>query len=265
MVALRTTAPVRIPFRDKTNPCNVLLMPKRRRILLLLAVGLLLFSAAAFFVTRPREPSHGGRALSKWLDDYGRPELFVTFPKAPARAENAIRQIGTNAIPHLLTWIAYEQPAWKARWYFRLNPLLRRLNQNWILTDRQEARAERATGALQLLGPNAAGAIPRLTRMMYEARIGGTKLRASRALSSLGPQALPPLLATLTNSQPQVIMVGLSGLRGLGSNAAPAVPTILNLLASSNFFVRVSATNALRRIAPQVLTNAAKAPTPPPL
>ena len=60
-----------------------------------------------------RQPSYQGRPLAYWLclknnddDDAVRDEPHF---------EEAIRAMGTNCLPYLLKWIAYELPAWKSK------------------------------------------------------------------------------------------------------------------------------------------------------
>lgn len=73
-------------------------------LLLTVVVGLFLV------ITRPDEPSYQGRSLSAWLDDNYQSKLMP--PRRPVaegtreRAENAIKMIGTNAIPTLLRMLA---------------------------------------------------------------------------------------------------------------------------------------------------------------
>jgi len=81
------------------------------------------------------------------------------------QAGDAIRHIGTNAIPCLLRWIRYDPPPWKATWYQTLAPLVRRLNPNWELRDKDDDRAASAMAAFQTLGPAAAGAVEALGRL----------------------------------------------------------------------------------------------------
>src|SRR6266478_5031865 len=93
----------------------------RRRLLYFLLVG----AGAAVVVSlawpRQREPEYKGRKLSEWAFLVTGPFPYhdSAFPKMP-EAEEAIRQIGTNALPWLLRWIRFdhpkpEPPAWKER------------------------------------------------------------------------------------------------------------------------------------------------------
>src|SRR6185436_14560086 len=73
--------------------------------------GLLVMVTVSFF--RERESSYNGRALSDWIKILSKRD---GSDLETARAESAIRQIGTNAIPWLLKWIEYEDSPRQAEW-----------------------------------------------------------------------------------------------------------------------------------------------------
>jgi HEAT repeat protein len=250
--------------------------------------------------------------LSEWARYRSGPGATIT------ESVKAIRHIGTNAVPHLLKWIAYEQPAeyeppaGKPRNY---NP--------------EAARAFDAVNVLRILGPEAAGAAEDLARLVTAPEAATTAGRAARALAHLGEKAFPTLLTALTNapinvradvageigtflhyggsygtntalaasglipclkeSNLRLVLLAISavseitnapalvvpaltdllqdsrehvqssaayGLEKFGEKARPAVPALANLLGSPNRDVRVCATQTLRRIEPQALTNA---------
>jgi len=66
------------------------------------------------FWPEKKEPEYRGKKLSEWLPTYDGPEVVWRRgdPWTPAGRE-ALRQIGTNAIPCLIRWIRYERPVWK--------------------------------------------------------------------------------------------------------------------------------------------------------
>ena len=136
-------------------------MRKRRLFLCLIGVALLVGVIVVVF-SPEREPEYEEIKLSEWLEQ----THFLVFNPGgisvtPKKAVHAIRQIGTNALPWLVQWIRYDQPAWKARLYQMINSKLR-----WNLFDKRVARAEGALGAFAALGPEAKGAIPQLTRVL---------------------------------------------------------------------------------------------------
>ena len=77
-------------------------VPKRWLILVVLVFGLLL----VLYLTSPTppEPSYKGRTLTEWCAIYCTAKTSPEAPKSDLRAEaaNAIRRIGSNAVPYLL-------------------------------------------------------------------------------------------------------------------------------------------------------------------
>jgi hypothetical protein len=75
---------------------------QKRRVYLILVVVVLAGVLVAVF-RRDREPEYGGKRLSEWVDGYA-------MQIRNAGSNEAIRHIGTNAVPYLLKWIRYETP-----------------------------------------------------------------------------------------------------------------------------------------------------------
>src|SRR5271165_4964166 len=71
----------------------------RRAVAIILAIALL---CGLMRFLQSREPSYQGQSLRYWLEQYE--YRFGQNPADPARreAEDAIRHIGTNALPYLL-------------------------------------------------------------------------------------------------------------------------------------------------------------------
>jgi hypothetical protein len=136
-------------------------MRKRRFYLLWIAMALAL-AAVLIWAISPSEPSYEGKRLSEWVHDFETPETAVGLRERDV----AIRKIGTNAIPHLLKWIAYKPPAWKTFFYRAGDSVLGQLNSNWELPDcSRSLRANAAFRALLLLGTNADCALPELEKI----------------------------------------------------------------------------------------------------
>jgi hypothetical protein len=87
---------------------------KRRRVILIL-LACLMAGVVAFIVwPGEREPEYQGKKLSEWLTLYSQTFSDESGRKeAHASAAQAVRHIGTNAIPYLLKWIRYETPDWR--------------------------------------------------------------------------------------------------------------------------------------------------------
>src|SRR6266436_6483630 len=103
---------------------------------------------------REREPVYQGKTLSQWLAPECRYE---------ASAE-AIREMGTNALPQLLSWATYETPLWRGtlcRASLRWSPRLAHM-----FYDKTGEYTGRATWGFYMLGPRASPAIPSLVRLI---------------------------------------------------------------------------------------------------
>jgi len=192
---------------------------RKRRIylgLLLLAVAI-----AAMVVFREPEPKCWGKRLSQWVDE------LPPYGHATTQAGNAVREIGTNSVPYLLKWIAYDPPLLKRIYYHVRRKLLKRPEE-----DPNEVRAEKALEAFYFLGPEGRAAIPRLCELVKDG--GG---RAECALAYLGKDGYEALWATLANSPRGLVgafdLVGHIGGTETGrmnEDALPAIPGLIRFL-----------------------------------
>src|SRR5260221_12098357 len=141
-------------------------MQKRRLYLLLIGVGLVGALLAGMF--RSREPEYGGKRLSEWVDIYAVTHLIAGWGSENREAVAAIRQLGTNAVPHLLKWIRYEVPPWKTTFDGIADRAPWRLKPAWMFSDKRVRLAEHAAWVFEVLGPDGEGAIPKLTLLLDE-------------------------------------------------------------------------------------------------
>src|SRR2546422_797856 len=89
---------------------------RRRLLFRLLMCALLLAGAALVAVSKlstKGEPAYAGRPLSEWVLLYARLDPVKAGSPATSEAAQAIRHIGTNALPLMVRWIQYEPPRWK--------------------------------------------------------------------------------------------------------------------------------------------------------
>lgn len=291
-------------------------------------LGVLVGIGVVAFWSGEKEPEYRGKRLSEWLREYRQP-LGARVPITSEEAADAVRHIGTNALPFLVKWIRDDEdmPKWKAQLfhvvYIWNSPSFPR-NQALEIIAHRQLLAHNATWAFEILGERARDAIPELIRVAKD----GNQLSAFKALmalSCLGQDALSPLLAFasdrsfkwrmqaisvlgemagrgggpahaavvcliehLKESDPKIVCAaanalgalnledeisvppladllqstdegiresGLANLGRFGVRARPALPQVLAALKDSNGDVRRSATNALQKIAPDVLTN----------
>ena len=198
-------------------------MPKCRTIQIVLACGVLV--ALAIFLTRHREPSFKGKNLSTWLAQYAAITLgdAKKTPTAQDKVdfEEAIRHIGTNALPYLLDWIQYERPPSD---YQSIDEP----------RNRKELRAIGACNAYTVLGDRARPSIPELTRILNDTTKRWTCWNAAGALGDIGVEARPALIAALSSNNERARESAAMGIRRLGTNAGPAIPLLLRCLYDRN-------------------------------
>ena len=172
---------------------------------------LLLISLAWVSLPRNKEPHYRGRSLSQWAkssDDHWN----ATAARDARHPAEAILQIGTNALPFLLDWIAQEQP--KQRLTLKqkgieavsklplpssLKVRLRYSSWNQFQkTDYQSPSFSEVLWCFDVLGSNAAPALPELSRLAAKNQWTISQ-RAVLALEYIGHPAFPDLLNLLTN------------------------------------------------------------------
>jgi hypothetical protein len=113
-------------------------------------------------------------------------------------------------------------------------------------------------GKVRGAGTNASPAVPVLIQLVT----GPDYRMASLAVTALGELALeadiavPALTNVVGTSDNRLRYRAVLALGDFGQRARPAVPTLAGALEDSDSLVRVAATNALRKIAPELLTNA---------
>ena len=226
-------------------------MTPRRKKLLLLGFTMAAIIAATIFLTRSTEPRYGGHSLSYWVMIYVEKH---NDDAATKQADDAVRQIGTKAIPFLVQWIAEEPHGtniltairWPIDWLRRtLNP-----DANWSAQDKLSFRPDAACRAFEVLSHQAIIPTPALVRILNHSRSEETAIRAAFALASLGKAGLLPLTEALTNSNPTVRTAAATGFWQLGANAKMSIPILIQTLDDKNERVRWAAFESLRILQP---------------
>jgi hypothetical protein len=126
--------------------------------------------------SRTLEPSCQGRSLLDWLSEVA----YDAPSEKRGRAGEAIRQMGLNVIPYLLTDLGDSNP--------------QQLKYARADVRSADERMSQATWAFDALGPLGKPAIPQLVKLL-EVSPG----YAPCALAGIGRDALPELLTALTN------------------------------------------------------------------
>src|SRR5437660_11441199 len=107
---------------------------RKRGVYLIVAILVVAGVLVAVF-NREREPEYGGKRLSEWVEQYADHSDSLG---QKAEAADAIRHIGTNAVPYLIEWLQYETPPWKRRLRRQANWVIWHLNPSRRLVDEKD-------------------------------------------------------------------------------------------------------------------------------
>lgn len=194
-------------------------------------------------VVFPREPVYEGRRLSAWLRDLSSGRNGEASTQLPAR--QAVKEIGTNALPFLLKMLKSQDPEWKSQSVAWLQDTCD-LDLSASLA---EAQRQRALRGFQALGREAEPAVPELRSLVF----GSDNLVALHAVEALrsigGPQVLPVLFEALNHTNPPLRAEAIVALGSARSRARDAVPQLLKELESPDNLTRIQAAQALGEIA----------------
>jgi HEAT repeat protein len=225
---------------------------KRDRQMLVPLACVCLLTTIGVLATRPREPSYHGRSLSSWLKSLNR------HPPEDADARNAIRQMGSNAIPYLLSWIQDDDPMPKGTLFNALSKAAPPFCSNWFWPDVPQDRANNAVRAFAAVGSGADTAVPELNRLLRDPRHSAAAIRAGEALGYLGERGVDPLASALLSQDPNVRDCAIYGTRKLGIAARPVVPTLIAILSrqDSNAASAAAQTLSVLRLEPNLVVPA---------
>lgn len=234
-------------------------------------------AAITWQVLRVREPTYQGRRLSSWLQQYG-----TDGGSTQEEVDEAVRSIGTNAIPTLLRMLEANDTALKVK--LSESGLLWRFGLRFTPAAILHAQALQAFRALGVDGSNAAPALVEI----YGRNISPSSRRATGdSLVEIGPaakQAIPVLIKSSagTNAEerayaaytmgrlalePALVVpvlthalhdvdrevrynaaFGLGGIAFMGGDARPAVPVLVETLKDDYGTARAAAAMALGHI-----------------
>lgn len=162
----------------------------------LITVVLLAFAAlvVCVLVFRDREPAWQGRTLGAWLRDFE-----ADKPESRASAADAIRQIGTNALPLIIKRLQHPDPRRPSRILALKLRLFDPLNKQSLVKIQFRPGASprhQALAAIDALGPLATNALPALEKLLHE---NPPDPRLPYVIARIGPEGLPLLRQALTN------------------------------------------------------------------
>jgi hypothetical protein len=163
------------------------------------------------------EPSYQGRLLSEWLGDF---DTRNYQPKKQAVAADAIRHIGSQAVPFIVDRLS--EVRWK-QFTFEM--------QKW--RDKEEAAAypinrpanprHDAFAGLDALGSVASDALPTLEKLVQQ---DPPDLQALYVIARIGPAGLPFLTESLTNQVKAIRLAAKVCLDMMNSHSEMLYPQI---------------------------------------
>jgi hypothetical protein len=149
------------------------------------------FGGALLLGSGPHQPTYEGKELSTWLDELAALDYTKQWDPQTKPAQ-AVRAIGTNAIP----WLLSELQAHGYRIEWQLNQLLAKQALITFRFPDVNTRLRRATLGFKALGELGQPAIPDLLKLV-ESNPGFVPA----ALAAIGPPAVPALRQCLTNTR----------------------------------------------------------------
>jgi len=238
--------------------------------------------AVVALFSREREPRYQGRTLSQWhtlLDSLSARSLAGEHV-SPAQAEEAaqaIRRIGTNALPLLLKQLQRETSPLRNTLYNLVWKLLpASISESWAVRSLFTGGHDfDAASTFRILGSTAAPAVPELTSLMYSTNNVQLVYGATFCLAQIGKEGLPSLIAAL--DQPQLPccreaahLLGVAPPHPFpfGTDVAATIPPLSKLAANKDPELAAAAIKALGHlrmeplVAVPALTNSLRATDP---
>jgi HEAT repeat protein len=217
----------------------------KRLTLACLSAGGLALTGLAVYCLFPGEPVYHGKRLNAWVAD-----LHPRVGEAKQQeAEQALRVIGTNAVPYLLELLQRREPrllrdlrglSQRTKSFLRMDP---EHELPWVAEIERDIQLNAAFAAL---GPSARPAFHALTNLLLRPE---TTSVSAAALARIGPEAFGPLTRALENPHREVRAASAGVLGVLSGDLARIIPALRKALADSDKFVRINAVISLGQIA----------------
>jgi hypothetical protein len=188
------------------------------------------------YYSQPKDPVYEGHKLSAWLV-----ALNTGADPLHSRANDALKNMGTNMFPALIQWIRLKDSPLKQK----LMVLVGRQSVVKIrFTPASEFRS-RAVIAFQESGGRAKAAIPALAALLDDADIAPD---VTQALAGIGAQSVPFLREALHHESAKLRACAANALALLRADAKSATRDLITLLSDPSPDVRGRALWALGQI-----------------
>jgi len=212
-------------------------------------IAILLLTVTAFVlvaVWRSAEPSYQGQSLGRWLEQYHSARGTGT---SSVKAEEAIRQMGTNALPTLIRMICARDSLIKQavmKWSSKQKFI------KFTFTPATKLRYQAQAG-YEILGPAAKAQVPELTVILTNDNVGQVRQCTASALGFIGEDAksaASALLVTAKDQDNQVRNSSLWALSRIHADPELVLPGLIEGLDDSFSVARENAAIALARYGP---------------
>lgn len=217
---------------------------------LILSAFVLVVGLNWFYASRAtRQPVYEGKTLVLWLRTYAPSSKAQRNSPEWKKADDAVRQIGTNCMPVLLQMLRARDSQLK----LKLIGLARKQHLIKIDFVRAEEVNVEASRAFIVLADTAKGAVPALMKIYHENISTESQRAILDALAWIGPTAspaLPMLSGAVTNSDARVRANALWALGEIRAEPELCVPKLIGGLGDSNTWVQLSAAHALGMFGP---------------
>ncbi len=188
-----------------------------------------------------REPRYNGRSLSSWLDTYDAILSGHLTDPGFEETRTALRHLGNKGLSYYTRRLAYETPGWHLSILSVLHKTPKPLQRTsetlaGCLREHIDARVRRAKTAVlafELLGADAARAIPDLERLAFSTAYPARSQRALNALARLGPDGTMALARVVVKADTGPSAEALRLLMEMGTRAGPAMPLITQALGTN--------------------------------
>jgi hypothetical protein len=171
-----------------------------RQIVLVLGACVLLGIGVVAFWPGEQEPGYNGKKLSQWL--------IVAAGQSTKESFVAVKIIGTNALPWLVSWAQFEQPAWRKYLLKKYEKIPRRLRSDSLgrlIIGHKERIQQAVPLGFGILDPEAKPTVPALTKLLRKSKSLNRQRYILACLANIGSgaaAALPYLEELAANPQP---------------------------------------------------------------
>jgi hypothetical protein len=198
-------------------------------------VALLTFGGVLYLLTNQPEPIYNGKHLSEWLLELNTPRKSV--------AQDAIRHMGSNALPLLCRELLVTDSNLKLKWM----DLAGKQQLFQLKFVPASDRHEHAREAIMILGPVAQSAIPALIEAFKQGNVGH-HISPYDPFSTIGGASIPPLVSACTNEDKWVRFFAVRALQRFPNHAPAVVPQLLRSLKDPDSRVRYGAIGSFMHV-----------------